>query len=72
MWKVKYWDGSREPETFKTRTEAVTAAKQGLKDWMNDDDGYHVHAEPMEDVAYVWVTAGSEGDTDAMATIYAG
>lgn len=68
-YRVKYWDGSKEANEFDGIKEAMVAARRGLKDWMNDDDRYYLqHISDHEKI--LWVTAGSEGETDACARIY--
>jgi hypothetical protein len=65
MWKVKYWDGSYEEETFSNQNEAVKAARKGLQDWMNDGD--FVCQEMTDDKLNftLWVR-----DTDASVDIF--
>lgn len=65
MWKVRYWDGSYEPEPFSNQNEAVKAARKGLQDWMNDDDYLGQNDTGTE----LWVCGGSDGDTDASAKL---
>ena len=62
---VQYWDGSRESKEYKSKAEAVKAARLGLRDWMNDDD-----CIGQNDVCdFLFVIGGSEGPTDACAPI---
>ena len=51
-----------------TLIEAEVAARNGLKDWMNEDDS--ICKDVTEDEVWLFVTGGSEGPSDACARIY--
>lgn len=68
MYQVRYWDGSKELAPFMTLEAAIEAAKRGLQGWMNDDDDLCV-LRLEEGNAEVWVAGGSEGPSDARASI---
>ena len=66
---VQYWDGSRESKEYDSAKEALKAAKLGLRDWMNNDDSLSTTTYIGKDSYVVFVVGGSEGPTDACATI---
>lgn len=67
MYIVKFYDGSKLTDVFKTKAEAIKEARKGLHDWMNDDD--HIGQIEHEDSTELYVIGGDEGESDACARV---